>query len=216
MVKAMIQFKDRTDAGQQLAKKLSAYKNDPDAIVIGLPRGGVVTAFAIAEALNVPLDIVVARKIGMPFNPELAAGALTEDGTVLLNKEIMEMSSVTRNDLDPIIKAEKDEAIRRLTLYRQGKLPLNLTGKKVILVDDGIATGATMRAAIASVRSRNAKKIIVAAPIVPIDLLSRLRKEADEVVTILTPENFWGLSAFYGHFAQTTDETVINLMKKAK
>jgi putative phosphoribosyl transferase len=205
-------FKDRNDAGKQLAQHLKQYKNKPNVMVIGLPRGGVVIAFEIAKALQLPLDLVVPRKIGSPYNQELAVGALTEDGTVIFNDELMESLNLKPKDVQSIITVEKKEAVRRLQKYRAGRKPLNLKDKIVILVDDGIATGATMRAAIASVRARGAKKIIVVTPVAPAELIDELRREVDDVVYLVAPSSFLGISAFYDFFPQTQDETVIELL----
>lgn len=211
----MIHFKDRVDAGKQLAAHLALYKNDSNVVVLGLPRGGVVTAFEIAKALNVPLDIVVPRKIGAPFNPELAVGSLTEDGTVLLNEHLMESLGLTRDDLGSIIDKEKKEAERRLKLYRGDRSPLNLEGKTVIVVDDGVATGATMQAAIASIVLHGAAKIIIAIPVAPASVIAQFKKGANEIICLDKPEHFWGISSFYDHFDQVEDETVIALLQKS-
>ena len=210
-----MRFKDRSDAGKQLAKQLMQYKNNPNAIIIGLPRGGVVTAFEVARALELPLDIVVPRKIGAPGDPELAVGALTEDGIAIFNEDLMKALGLTEDDVKHIIDAEKKEAIRRLTLYRGDRAPLNLEDKIVILIDDGIATGATMRAAIASAQKKGAQKIVVAVPVSPPQVIERIKKEVDEIICLQIPEFFWGVGAFYDVFAQTEDEEVIALMKKS-
>src|SRR5581483_10784719 len=142
-----MRFKDRKNAGQQLAQALAAYKDAPNTIVLGLPRGGVIVAKEIAKALNLPLDVIIARKIGAPSNPELAVGALTVGGTYYINKPLVESMGLTVDSLTPIIEAETQEAIRREEKYRTGKKPLEFKDKTIILVDDGIATGATMRVA---------------------------------------------------------------------
>jgi len=211
----MIRFKDRIEGGKKLAVLLASYKNNSNTIVIGLPRGGVVTAYQVACALNLPLDLVVPRKIGAPTNSELAVGALTQEGNIIWNDTLLEQLGLTVTDLVDNIKKEKKESTRRLSLYREGRLSLNVKDKIVILVDDGIATGVTMRAAIASVRAQGAKKIIVATPVSSREALKKMKKEADEVVCVTTPEAFWGVGAFYDLFDQTEDEEVIELMKKA-
>ena len=209
-------FKDRVDAGRQLAERLMKYKHHPDTIVLGLPRGGVVTAYEIARILSLPLDIIVPRKIGAPFNPELAVGAITEDGSLVLNDDIMTSLGLSVQDLQSIIEKEKQEAERRLKLYRAGRPDLNLKNKTVILVDDGIATGATMQAAIASAKARGARTIIVAVPVAPPTALDELRPQVDEIVTLLITDHFWGISAFYENFVQTEDNQVLDLMKKSQ
>lgn len=210
----MTRFRDRVDGGKQLAEKLLIYKNHPDAIVLGLPRGGVITAYEVAKALELPLDIVVPRKIGAPFNPELAVGAITQEGEVVWNDSLMKSLHLKPADLTDIIAAEKKESARRLQTYRGGRPPLDLKDKIVILIDDGIATGATMRASIASVRARGCAKIVVATPLAPIDPLSKIEQEADEFVCVLMPKIFMGISAFYDEFGQTSDEEVIAIMQQ--
>jgi len=207
-------FADRQDAGKQLAKKLAAYKNHHNAIVIGLPRGGVIPAAEIAKELKLPLDIVVPRKIGAPFNSELALGALTQDGKVVWNEELMNSFHLSPDDshLQEIIEKERAESKRRVDLYRRGRPPLVLKGKTVILVDDGIATGATMRAAIAYAKEQGAQKIIVATPVATVDTLEKIAPEVDEVVSVLLPKTFMGISAFYDTFGQTSDDEVISLL----
>jgi len=209
-------FKDRTDAGLKLAQELQHYKGTNDTIVLGLPRGGVVTAYAIAQALDLPLDIVVPRKIGAPGNPELAVGAITEDGTIIFNQNIMHELGLKPSMLTQTIEKEKQEAQRRLTLYRSGRPLLELAGKTVLLVDDGIATGATMRAAIASVQKRGAATIVAAVPVAPPDAFNLIKSEVDTIICLLVTPHFWGIGQFYDNFAQTTDEEVIKLMELSK
>jgi putative phosphoribosyl transferase len=211
----MIRFNDRIDAGKQLAIKLKIYHGHPDAIVIALPRGGVVTGYHIAQQLNLPLDIVVPRKIGAPFNPELAVGAITEDGSVHLDKKLMVQLDVTEQELETIIAEEKQEAQRRLETYRGDRPPLNLENKIVILVDDGVATGATMKAAIKSVQTHKPQKIIVVIPVAPADAVDKFTSMVDKVIVLATPEDFVAISQFYTVFDQTEDEEVIELLKKA-
>ncbi len=209
-------FKDRIDAGKLLAQQLLEYKDKPEVIVLGLPRGGVVTAFEIAKILDVPLDIVVPRKIGAPFNPELAVAAIAEDGSIIINDQLMNNLGLQLDDLQDLITTEKQEAARRMKLYRRGRPPLELAGKTVILVDDGIATGATMRAAISSVRSRGVKSIVVAVPVAPPDAIEEIRSEVEDLVCLFMTENFLGIGDFYDEFPQTEDQEVIDLMAKAK
>jgi putative phosphoribosyl transferase len=209
----MIRFKDRYDSGKQLAHMLMHYQHNRQAIIIGLPRGGVVTAAAVAHELSLPLDIIVPRKIGAPGQPELAVGALTQEGTIVWNDNLMELLHLTPDDLRATIDEEKREAERRIKIYRDNRPPLNLKNKIVIIIDDGIATGATMRAALASARARGAQKVIVAAPVAATDTLAILKQEADEVVCLASPEPFFGVGAFYDNFAQTTDAQVIQLLR---
>lgn len=207
-------FKNRADAGRKLVPFLQQYKDKKDTIVIALPRGGVPTGYEIARELNVPLDIVVPRKIGAPMQEELAIGALTQDGSLMLNEVIMNKLGITQADVDPIIAKELQEAQRRLQLYRGDRPPLDLQGKTVLLVDDGIATGYTMRAAIESARTRGADKIIAVVPVAPPDSVNQLLRVVDDVVCLFQPEFLGGISRFYQDFGQTTDQEVIELLQK--
>ena len=209
-------FRDRGDAGKQLAQRLIAYKGKPETIVLGLPRGGVVPAYEVAKLLDLPLDIVVPRKIGAPHNPELAVAAIAEDGSIVINDQLMSDLGLQLDDLQNLITAEKKEAARRMKLYRAGRARLELAGKTVILVDDGVATGATMRAAIASVRSRGAKLVVVAVPVAPPEVLDEIRSEVDDLIFLLVPETFFGVGGFYQDFPQTEDLEVIDLMTQSK
>ncbi len=224
-----MRFKDRTDAGKILAKKLLAYKNNPDTIIIALPRGGVVIGFEVAQALNLPLDIVVPRKIGAPLNPEFAVGAVTEDGSAMLDPSLLALLKITEQDLVEIIAKEKEEAQRRLKTYRAGRAPLNLSNKIVLLVDDGIATGATMLAAIKSAQKREAQKIIVAVPVAPPDSIIKIKHAlgknstnnnanaiTDMIIVLHAPQDFGAISIFYDSFEQTTDKEVIALLEQTK
>ncbi|MFH0898557.1 MAG: phosphoribosyltransferase [bacterium] len=208
----MIQFKNRQDAGKKLAKKLLTYKNNPKAIVIGLPRGGVVVAYEIAQILELPLDIVVPRKLGAPFNPELAIGAVTEDGSIILDHQIINILGISKTEITEIIEKEKKEAERRLQIYRKNRPPLNLKNQIVILVDDGIATGSTMLAAIKSVQVHGAQSIIIAIPIGPTETIAKIKNMVDSVVVLDTPPNFMAIGIYYKSFTQTTDEEVITLL----
>jgi len=209
-------FKDRTAAGEKLAEALTQYKNAQDTIILALPRGGVAVGFEVARALNLPLDIVVPRKIGAPGNPEFAIGAITETGEGIFDEQTITAYGISQNYINETVKEEKAEALRRLKTYRGSRPPLNLTGKTVVIVDDGLATGLTMRAAIKTIKNKNAKKIIVAIPVGPPDTIETIKKEADGVVCLDTPVFFGAVGAFYEEFGQTTDEEVIELLKKAE
>src|SRR3989339_1086182 len=192
-------FKNRQDAGKKLAEALGAYKNARDTIVLGLPRGGVVIGYEVAKALGLPLDIVVPRKIGAPGNPEYAIGAITETGEAIFNEE--EVGQVDKEWLKQKMKKEKREAQRRLTIYRPGPSP-QVAGKTVILVDDGVATGYTMRAAVASVKARKPVKIVVAVPNGANDSMRELRREVDEVIALEIPDVYFAVGAQYEEFSQ--------------
>ncbi len=207
-------FTDRQEAGQKLVSKLKQFKNNPHAIILALPRGGVVTAFEVAKALDLSLDLVVPRKISAPSNPEFAIGAIAEDGIGVFDTELISSYGISQEYIDKEIEKEKKEAQRRLKTYRGNKTPIDLQGKIAILVDDGIATGSTMLAAIASVKAKKAEKIVVAVPVTAKDSLKKIEKEVDEVIYLDAPLIFGAVGAFYKVFAQTTDEEVVTLMEK--
>ena len=209
-------FKNRQEAGQKLALALKKFKDKKDALILALPRGGVVVAYEIARDLNLPLDLVVPRKIGAPFNEEYAIGAITETGEGIFNQEAISSLNISQTYLNSKVAEERKEAERRLKIYRHDREPLNLANKTVIIVDDGIATGLTMRAAIKSVKEKKAVKIIVAVPVTATDSLKIIEKEADEVIYLDAPSFFGAVGEFYEEFAQTTDQEVIDLMNKSK
>lgn len=204
-------FKNRKDAGAQLAAALQMLSLKTG-IVIGLPRGGVVVAAEVAKGLHLPLDVIIPRKIGAPFNPELAIGALAGD-IVLLNDEMIAGFAINHAYLDEEIAKEKKEAARRLSLYRSGKPAQDFHGKTVILVDDGIATGATMRASIRYLQKCQVMRLIVAVPVAPLEAIQKLRKEGLEVICLSTPASFYAVGQFYEDFPQTEDAEVIALLK---
>lgn len=206
-------LENRAEAGQKLAELLKQFKDAKETIIIALPRGGVVVGFEVAKELNLPLDIVVPRKIGAPGNPEFAIGAITESGEMILNEEVF---GISESYLKSETEKERAEAERRLRLYRGSRLPLDLENKTVILIDDGLATGLTMRAAISSVKKMKAKKIIVAVPIAPPETVELIKKETDEIFYLEAPLLFGAVGAFYKEFGQTTDEEVIDLLKKSE
>lgn len=205
-------FTDREDAGRRLAKPLRRFARDAGAVVIALPRGGVVTGRAVADALRLPLDIVVPRKIGAPADPEYAIGAVTEEGDAVWNEH--ERREAGPSYIESALAKERAEARRRLDTYRAGMPPRTMKGKTVLLVDDGVATGHTMRAAIATVRRGGAARIVVAVPVCPPDSLALLEGEADEVIALETPAAFGSIGAFYDVFSQTDDATVIRLLRR--
>jgi putative phosphoribosyl transferase len=209
-------FKNRQEAGQKLAQKLKKFKNQKDTIIIALPRGGVVNAFEIAKELNLPLDLVVPRKIGAPDHEEYAIAAITESGEGIFDQAAIESLNVSQKYLDQKIIEEKKEAERRLQTYRPDRPPLDLKNKTVIIVDDGIATGLTMRAAIKSIREKKPKKIIVAVPVAAKDSFKKIQELADQVICLHTPFFFGAVGAFYETFEQTPDKEVIELMAQSK
>ena len=208
-------FVDRVDAGKRLA---SVLKNFPGkkGIVLAIPRGGVVVGYEIAKTLNLPLDVIIPRKIGAPENPELAIGAVAEDGTTILDHNLIKYLGVSREYVIEETERQKQEIRRRLKLYRQDTSYPDLKGLDVIVVDDGIATGSTMKAALASVKNRGAASITVAVPVGPPSTIDELEKMADRVVCLYTPEFFQAIGEFYRDFNQTSDEEVIGLLLENK
>ncbi len=208
-------FEDRHDAGKQLAQQLEEYRGK-NAIVLALPRGGVVVGYEVAKELNLPLDVIVTRKIGAPGNPEYAIGAVTETGDVQLNQEEIRLYGISRQYVDEEIRRQKQEIERRVQLYRGGRRMPSVWDKIAIVVDDGIATGFTMRASIRALKAEQPKKIVLAVPVAPPDVLDELRTEVDEVVCLETKEPFFAVGAWYRHFEQTTDEEVRDYLIMAK
>lgn len=197
-----------------MAAALKQYKNRDDVVILALPRGGVIVAFEVAKVLKALLDIVVPRKIGAPGNPEFAIGAITESGEGIFDEAALEYLQVDEAYIRKTVAEEQKEAKRRLKVYRCGRKGIALRDKTVILIDDGIATGSTMRAAIKSVRARGARSVIVAVPVMPADRVSLFEKEVDELVYLDAPYDFSAVGQFYEYFEQTTDEEVIEIMEK--
>ena len=208
-------FRNRSEAGNGLAVRLDRYKDRDDVVVLALPRGGVVTGYEIARAISAPLDVLIVRKIGFPYQPELAAGAVAETGSVVLNRDIMAMGGLSEEALKPEIDRQKEEIARRIVLYRAGRTLSNLRDKTVILVDDGIATGATMKAAIAALKKEHVAKLIVALPVGPPETVEALRAMVDELICLETPPYFMAVGAHYGDFTQVTDEEVVKLLQSS-
>ncbi|MEE9451401.1 MAG: phosphoribosyltransferase [Gammaproteobacteria bacterium] len=210
-----MQFKDRHEAGKALAKALLAYKQLNDAIVLGLPRGGVVMAYEIAVALKLPLDVFLVRKLGVPGQEELAFGAIASGGITYLNEDIVRSCAMSESAKAHMIQQEQKELIRRDQVYRQGREFPDLQDKTVILVDDGIATGATLLAAVRGLRkTQQPDKIITAVPVAPSSAVKKLRSEVDKMICLLIPEFFSSIGQFYVNFEQVEDEEVLQLLKK--
>jgi putative phosphoribosyl transferase len=208
-------FNDRSDAGAQLAARLKGYKDKKNVLVLALPRGGVVTGYEIARSLNVPLDIVIVRKIGFPGQPELAIGAVSETGTVVLNEFIISSYGVPKDYISQEISRQKEEIARRIRLYRKGKSLPNLEGKTIILIDDGVATGATIKAAITTLKKEKLNKLIVALPVASPEVAGELQQMVDEFICIETPLDFMAVGAYYVDFVQVSDEGVVELLKQS-
>ncbi|WP_017656068.1 phosphoribosyltransferase [Fortiea contorta] len=208
-------FKDRRIAGQLLAQELAAYANRPDVSVLALPRGGVPVAFEIAQALNVPLDVLVVRKLGVPHQEELAMGAIASGGIRILNEQVISQLKITDEQIAKATSHEERELKRREKLYR-GERPFpNLKGSTIILVDDGLATGATMWAAITAVRKQQPARIIIAVSVAAPQTCQELETQVDELVCIATPNPFYSVGLWYENFPQTTDDEVCSLLKQA-
>jgi putative phosphoribosyl transferase len=205
-------FSDRVEAGRRLAEHLTAFENRDDVVVLGLPRGGVPVAYEVASRLNAPLDMIVVRKLGVPYQPELAMGAIGEDGVRILDARIMSMAGISEHELESVERRERAELQRRAELFRRGRPRIPLDGKVAVIVDDGIATGSTIKAACRVARGLGAVRVVVAAPVAPVDAAERLAEDADEVVIIEQPLSFYAIGQFYYDFNQTTDDEVTYLL----
>ncbi|MCG0276496.1 MAG: phosphoribosyltransferase [Thermosediminibacteraceae bacterium] len=206
-------FKDRFDAGERLSLALEKYKSTKNAVVFAIPRGGVVVAKVVCDHLNIPLDVVVARKIGAPFNEELAIGAVTPDGRVLLNNEALKILRVSKDYIEKQRQAKIEEIRERLRKYRGSDVYEDLNGRTAIIVDDGIATGYTVKAAVDFIRSLKADRIVIAAPVIAPDTLGELQNLVDEVVYIYSQEPFYAVGQFYRNFPQLNDQQVLTMLK---
>ena len=210
-----VPFSNRVEAGQQLANYLHAYANRSDVLVLGLPRGGVPVAFEVARSLEVPLDVCIVRKLGVPGHKELALGAIGLGGVRVLNEDVIDMWNITQTEIDRVSQMEQRELDRRDRLYRRGRPLPELKGKVVLLVDDGIATGATLKAAIAALRQQHPHQIVVATPVAPPSACRELQAEVDDVVCLATPEPFYAIGQWYVDFGQTSDAEVQELLDRA-
>lgn len=210
-----MRFKDRRFAGQVLAKELAAYTNLPDVVVLGLPRGGVPVAFEVAKALNAPLDILVVRKLGVPNQEELAMGAIASGGVRILNEYIISLVKISDEVIARVAVQEERELERRERLYRPNSAFPDLQGRTVILVDDGLATGATMWAAVVAVRKQQPAQIVIAVPVAAPETCHELEAKVNKIVCISTPSPFQSVGLWYENFPQTTDEEVCHLLAKA-
>lgn len=210
-----VRFRDREDAGRQLAARLESRSAGTDAVVLALPRGGVPVAFEVAKRLDLPLDVLVVRKLGAPFEPELAMGAIAGGGIRVINDRIVQELRIPADEIERVAEAELAELERRERRYRGGRPAASLEGRRVILVDDGIATGSTTRVAAAAARARGATAVVVAVPVAPRSTCEELAAEGNEVVCVAQPEGFFGISQYYDSFPQLSDEDVTTLLERA-
>lgn len=209
-------FRDRAEAGQALAERLRKYSGLPDVVVLALPRGGVPVAYEVARQLGAPLDVFLVRKLGVPWQEELAFGALASGGTKVIDWPLVRQLGLSEDEIQAIIAREQVELERREVAYRDGRAAVNVRNRIAILIDDGLATGSSMLAAVRALRALGPARVVVAVPVAPPSTCDRLRSEADEVVCAYTPEPFWAVGAWYEDFTQTTDEEVRTLLAHAE
>jgi len=210
-----MRFRDRREAGQLLAKQLGFIKGKEGVIVLGIPRGGVVVAHEVAQAIGAPLDVYITRKIGAPYNPELAIGAVASDGGMVLDRDLIQQLGVPEDYVEKETERQRQEIERRTREYRGDRPPLQLAGKTVVVVDDGVATGATTMATLRALKEQEPKELVLAVPVGPPDTIRELGKEADRVICLSTPRLFWAVGAFYAVFDQTSDAEVKQLLGTA-
>lgn len=209
-------FKDREDAGRQLAEQLVSYVGHDDVVVLGIPRGGVPVAFEIARRLRAPLDVFLSRKLGVPGHEELAFGAIAAGYGRFIDESTVQAVGVTPEEIERVTQATAALLEERARQYREGRPPVQIEGKTVILADDGIATGASVYAAIGALRSANPKKLVLTAPVAPLSICNWLASAADELVIVLKARNFYAVGQFYERFGQTSDEEVMHLLQSAE
>ena len=209
-------FEDRFAAGRALARALHAYAAQRDVLVLALPRGGVPVAFEVARALGAELDVLIVRKLGVPHQPELALGAISSGNALYLNRDLIALTGVTKAEIESVLEAEREELARRELLYRGSRPAVRVEGRTVIVVDDGIATGASMHAALLALRSKRPARIVVAVPVAPAQTQERLGAATDVFISVMTPEPFYAVGQFYEHFDQTSDEEVRTLLERSR
>jgi putative phosphoribosyl transferase len=210
------QFRDRTHAGRELARRLTRYAGRSDVVVMALPRGGVPVAYEVAQALEAPLDVLLVRKLGVPGHEELAMGAIASGGVIVLNQDVVRLADIPRAMIERVAARELEELRRRERAYRDGSPVSEVRGKTVIVIDDGLATGSTMRAAIQALRRRGAERVVVAVPTGSPDVCEEFETEADDVICAATPEPFHSVGLWYDDFSQTTDDEVRDLLERAR
>lgn len=208
-------YRDRSDAGKRLAERLGAYAHRQDVLVLALPRGGVPVAFEVARALHTPLDVLIVRKLGVPGHEELAMGALASGDICVLNQEVISSLHIPDRVVQRVIEREQEELARRERLYRDDRPPPEVSGRVVILIDDGLATGASMRSAALALRQRGPARLVIAVPVAASSTCLELRSEADEVICAQTHEPFFGVGYWYEDFSQISDQEVRDLLERA-
>jgi putative phosphoribosyl transferase len=212
----MMRFQDRTDAGRRLAKELIAYKDQPDVLVLALPRGGVPVAVEVAEVLHAPLDIFLVRKLGVPGQEELALGAVASGGVRVLNQSLVRSLRISREEIEAVTAAERKELERRQRLYRDDRPAPEIRNRTVILVDDGLATGATMRAAVRALRQQQPARIIIGVPAASPQTCDEFRNQVDDIVCAITPDPFYSVGMWYRNFSQVSDDEVRALLAQGQ
>lgn len=212
--KTLPPYRNRREAGLLLASALRHYRGRADAMVIGLPRGGVITAAALAAELDLPLDVLIVRKLRTPGHEELAMGAIAAGGTRVVNRDVVSALRISNEEFEAVVASERPELMRREARLREGRPPINFKDKAVIVVDDGLATGSTMEAAVSVINRAGAAKIVVAVPVAPRDTCARLRQRVDELVCLATPEPFEAVGLWYEDFAQITDDEVVDTLQQ--
>ncbi len=209
-------FRDRSDAGRQLAEKLKSYAYRSDVLLLALPRGGVVVAFEVSQMLGIPMDVFLVRKVGVPGHEELAMGAITANGTRVINYDVLESLGITQDEFDAAARREYSELERRKKIYRGDQPELEVAGKTVIVIDDGLATGASMRVAVVSLRKNHPLRIVVAVPTGATETCNELKELADEVICLYEPSPFYGVGMWYQDFSQISDDEVSGLLRAAQ
>ncbi|MBH0202343.1 MAG: phosphoribosyltransferase [Nitrospira sp.] len=209
-------FKNREEAGRRLVERLTRYRDDPTAVIVALPRGGVAVGYQLSLGLHLPLDVFITRKLGAPDNPEYALGAVGETGTIYLNPEAMATYGLSRSDVAGVVQVQQQEIARRQDLYRQGRQFPTLTDRVVILVDDGIATGSTFFAAAQSIRHLRPHRLIGAIPVGPMETIRKACMQVDELIVLATPDPFWAVGNHFLDFAQVSDHDVVEYLNLAE
>ncbi len=212
----LVVFQNREEAGRQLAARLQKYREAPGGLILALPRGGVAVGYQLSIALHLPLDVFITRKIGAPENPEYALGAVSETGNIYLNPDAVAEFRLSHGDMKEIVAVQKQEIRRRQQLYRQGRHPLPLKDRIVIVVDDGIATGATFFASVEAIRNQSPARLVAAIPVGPEDTIAKARSLVDELIVLATPDPFWAVGGHYVDFTQVEDRDVLEYLNLAE